>query len=111
MPLPLHRTLHRKRTWWGVVLIFAVVACGTSPTSSPPGSNGTHAEQTVGATGGTAVSSDGMLTVTIPEGALSADTIITVEEISSPIAGSIGVTYEIGPTGTQFKNPVTLSFN
>jgi hypothetical protein len=48
--------------------------------------------------------------MTVPSGALPSNTTITIEEIAAPVGGALGKTYEIGPTGTQFVEPVTLSF-
>jgi len=103
-----------RRAWAGcaaVVCVVAAVACGSSTSSQQPaGALGPVAEQTIGASGGTVTSPDGTLTVAVPAGALGTDLKITVEEIAAPAPGSIGKTYEIGPTGTQFETPVTLSF-
>jgi hypothetical protein len=68
--------------------------------------------QTVGTAGGTVDSDDGDVTVEIPAGALKADVAVTVKATAmSPAAGNIGTVYEIGPTGTQFGSPVTLTFH
>ena len=96
-----------------VMCVVTAVACSSSTaTSTPqPGSAiGPVAAQTIGAMGGTVTSADGALTVAVPPGALGTDLKITVQEISAPEPGAIGKTYEIGPTGTQFEMPVTLSF-
>jgi hypothetical protein len=68
------------------------------------------AQQTVGTAGGTVTTSDGALAIRIPAGALAGNTTITVQSASAQAAGAIGTVYEIGPTGTQFASPVTLSF-
>src|SRR6476469_9161279 len=94
----------------GLVVLISV-ACGSSNTSEPTPSPGTPVAQTnVGSTGGTVKTPDGTLTVDIPAGALPDDVKITVTEITAPQAGTVGKAYEIGPTGTQFAKPVTLSF-
>jgi hypothetical protein len=109
----------RSSRWawgWSVFVWAAAAACGS--TSSGPGGNGGGndagsgllAQQTVGASGGMVATSDGVLTIQIPAGALGANTTITVQGIASPAPGSIGTTYDIGPSGTQFASPVTLSF-
>jgi hypothetical protein len=115
--------LKKKRVAWLVasLLIAAAAACSSS-SSSPSGGgdgNGTgtgtgtgtsNGQGTVGASGGKVATSDGTLTVNVPAGALPGDTQITITEIQAPISGSIGKTYDIGPSGTQFAVPVTLSF-
>ena len=111
----------KRRAWAGCAFVMCVmcvvtsVACSSSTstsTSTPqPGSAiGPVAAQTIGAMGGTVTSADGALTVAVPPGALGTDLKITVQEITAPAPGAIGKTYEIGPTGTQFEMPVTLSF-
>ena len=65
----------------------------------------------VGPTGGMVASSDGALQVAIPAGALSSDVTVTIVPTPPPGSGSVGTVYEIGPTGTQFAIPVTLTFD
>ena len=65
----------------------------------------------VGPSGGAVSSSDGNLAVNIPAGALPADVTITTEPAAAPAAGAVGNVYEIGPTGTQFAMPVTLTLH
>jgi hypothetical protein len=49
------------------------------------------------------------LKVDLPPGALGGTTDISVRERASPGEGEVGVVYEIGPTGTRFSSPVTLT--
>ena len=65
----------------------------------------------VGTSGGAVTSSDGNLAVSIPAGALPADVTITTEPAAAPADGAVGAVYEIGPTGTQFAMPVTLTLH
>jgi hypothetical protein len=111
----------KHRAGWVVSLLLVGVACSSS-SSSPSGTGSntgtgtgtgpgtTQGQGTVGSAGGQVSTSDGALTVTIPAGALPTDTPITITEIQSPAPGAIGKTYDIGPTGTQFATPVTLTF-
>jgi hypothetical protein len=106
----------RRRGRFGLAafVLAAAAACSSSssPTAPPgPSSTGPSTGQgTVGASGGQVATTDGALTVTVPAGALPADTTITINEITAPASGAIGKTYDIGPSGTQFTAPVTLSF-
>ena len=88
---------------------LAVLALGCGSGSLQSGKEMTSA--VVGMTGGMVASSDGALQVVIPAGALSSDVMVTVEPIATPGAGSVGKVYEIGPTGTQFATPVTLTLD
>ena len=56
------------------------------------------------------MTTDGALKVAIPASALAADMTVTVTPTSSP-GGAVGTVYEIGPSGTQFSAPVTLSLH
>jgi hypothetical protein len=99
-----------------MALATLLLACTASTTSvsnpNPTVSADGSVSQTVGTAGGTVTSADGDLTVDIPAGALPSDLSISVKkEATSPAAGNIGAVYEIGPTGTQFAKPVTLTFN
>ncbi len=72
---------------------------------------------TIGAAGGSVTSDDGVLTVDIPAGALSEDTLITVapapDFVTPPLGDGeqLGLAYELGPDGLAFEAPVTVSFD
>jgi hypothetical protein len=61
--------------------------------------------------GGTLKGTDGIVNLTIPEGAVAANTTISIKvsEEVSPTNG-IGKVYTLSPDGTQFTKPVKLSF-
>jgi len=92
-------------------LTLAAVGCGGGggPGKQPPG--GMPTMKTVGPSGGAVASSDGNLAVNIPAGALPANVTITTEPAEAPATGAVGTVYEIGPTGTQFAMPVTLTLH
>lgn len=74
----------------------------------------------IGPAGGNITSKDGLLTLTIPAGALSGSETITIEKIAvddlgsefSELteAGAISEAYEMGPDGLQFDEPITVKF-
>ncbi|WP_258102535.1 hypothetical protein [Marinoscillum sp. MHG1-6] len=68
-------------------------------------------EMVVGSAGGSVKSSDGVVSISIPEASLSEDVTITIEKVSSPLSGNIGDTYKFGPEGIEFDTAVTISFN
>ena len=108
MPIP----FRRRRFGFGTLVgtwIGGLVAAGCGGGHQPV-ATGPTASAVVGASGGTVATSDGALTVAIPAGALAAATTVTVTPTSSP-GGAVGTVYEIGPTGTQFSAPVTLSLH
>ena len=90
-------------------LTLTAVGCGGGSTLQPGG--GTPTMMKVGPSGGAVSSSDGKLAVAIPAGALPADVTITTEPAAAPAAGAVSTVYEIGPTGTQFAMPVTLTLH
>jgi alpha-tubulin suppressor-like RCC1 family protein/uncharacterized protein YjdB len=70
--------------------------------------------QFVGALGGTATAAGGNASVTIPAGALSSGTAITVAPVTNPQPDpklAPGTAFDFGPTGTTFSAPVTLNIN
>ncbi len=95
----------------GVFVLLSVQHCSSSPTD--PSSSGAKApsSRVIGAAGGSVASSDGVLSVSIPAGAVSGDVMVTVSPLNSPPAGAVGVVYDIGPTGTVFNAPVTMTFH
>lgn len=87
-----------------VVLVFVGGCSGGDPQG-----------KTIGAQGGTVTSADGRLTLTIPEGALSADTRFTMTRVeranwAAEIAAlePLSEVYDVQPEGTQFAVPATL---
>jgi hypothetical protein len=91
-----------------------------SADGGPEGADPTHssshddapvvmAAATVGSAGGELKTQDGALAVRVPSGALDHDVKVTVESATAPAPGSVGTVFEIGPTGTQFKQPVTIA--
>jgi hypothetical protein len=96
---------------------IAFIACGDDSMGSGDAgvvdAGAPIGEEITAAEGGT-VEVDGM-TLDIPAGALTEDTEITVQEISKaglPNASDIAsAVFDLGPDGTQFELPVTLSFD
>ncbi len=72
---------------------------------------GQATEVTIGPEGGMINSSDGLLSVNIPEGALSASTLISIQPISNQAPLGVGNSYRLGPEGISFNNPVILTFH
>lgn len=88
-----------------------LVACDSSSGSNADGGGKGDAAVTsaaIGPQGGSVKTSDNNVEVQIPAGALDQTTTITIAPATAPIAGAIGQAYEIGPTGTQFNQPITL---
>jgi hypothetical protein len=63
---------------------------------------------TIGPSGGTVTTPDGVV-IDVPQGALAAETLITVARAPNPPSGAVGPVFELGPDGTQFSQPVTLT--
>lgn len=96
--------------------LLALTACPAPKTAKPV----TTAKGTVegmplttklGPAGGVARSGSGDLSVTIPAGALAADTDITLTPITRTAPGSRGRAYRLGPDDVTFAAPVTLTFS
>ncbi|MBS2030386.1 MAG: hypothetical protein JST54_20960 [Deltaproteobacteria bacterium] len=81
----------------------AVTSVGTPASGIPAVS------KSIDASGGTLVSGDRQLTLTIPPGALSTPTTITISAIQNMAPGGTGYAYRMGPNGTTFAQPVTLT--
>ena len=88
-------------------LVLVVVACGSGSTSSRPGTS----TATVAPAGGVVTSSDGVVTLTVPEGALSTSVTFTISTSSAAPSGAISGAYDINPEGTAFALPATLAFH
>ncbi len=95
-----------------LLVIAAASSCGGGSGGGDGGGSGGGgggSSTTIGPNGGTVNSSDGKASVTIPAGALSQETAISVDSIASPGAGNIGTAYNFAPDGTTFSLPVTIS--
>jgi len=81
--------------------------CGDeSSTAPPPDGN------TIGPAGGTAVSADGLATITIPAGALAEPTLISIAPVAAPPPGALaGSAYALGPETVTLAAPASLSIS
>lgn len=90
----------------GMAVLSAALACG--------GGHGDEVlrstAQNIGAAGGIVSMSEGP-TITIPPGALAADTTVTVSQMSAAApSGAISPLFRFGPDGTTFGSPVAIAF-
>lgn len=93
----------------------SVGSSSTAPGSPPPPSAigapaGPVVTKEIGAAGGALASADGGVTVTIPAGALAADTTVGIQPIADTAPGGIGDSFALTPTGQTFSQPVQVSF-
>jgi hypothetical protein len=80
---------------------------GSLPAHAPPPAGG---QGLIGVDGGSVTTSDGLVTIDVPAGALAGDTTLTIAPVQNAPPGFAGTVYEIGPTGTQFSSPAKLTF-
>jgi len=94
--------------------------CATAVTDAAPSSGpsatavgtatGGAVTGSFGAAGGSLSSGDGKLVLTVPAGALTANTTIGIQPITNFAHGKIGSAYRLTPDGQTFAQPVTLTF-
>ena len=87
---------------------FDTIPPAVTPVGTPVGNIIT---KTIGASGGSITSDDGRVQLTIPPGALSANTNISIQAVTNTCPGGIGVSYDLLPNGTKFSTPASLTFN
>jgi len=87
-----------NRVWLVSALCLALLGCEEDDTVSA----------TIGAEGGSLVSSDGKVTLQVPEGALASPTTFTIATSRDDPAGNLGRAYALGPSGRTFKYPLKL---
>ena len=89
-------------------------ATAGSTVASPPTSVASPTAMIEAAEGGAVTSEDGAVTLSIPEGALAADTQISVTAIDTPDSLSdapiVGQVYDLQPSGLTFLEPITVTF-
>lgn len=124
--------LKRTRLVWlaAATLVLALVGCGGSSDDekepeppAPPAPkiepavtqsgtpNGDPASASLNNAGGSLTSPDGKLTITVPEGALSEPTTLSIQPITNGAPASHGPAYRLLPDGQAFAKPVTLTFH
>ena len=72
---------------------------------------GNPVSKVIGTAGGTLYSPDSVLKLSIPAGALSSNTNISVQPVTSQLPGGIGLGYDLLPNGTKFSIPATVTFH
>lgn len=106
-----------------LMLVIAIASCSDEGDEGSPNQNtgrpaptavgsakSAPVSATIGAAGGTISSSDGLLTVTFPADAVSADTLVIVTALDNNAHGGVGDAYRLEPDGATFARPVTLRF-
>jgi hypothetical protein len=104
-----------------LAMVAAAVACGpraversARPVPSPVGkAAGAIMSASIDpGTGGTIASSDGLVLLTVPPGAVASATVFTIDEVLTDSApGAIGKAYRLGPSSTPFLAPLTVTFD
>ncbi len=93
----------------GAGFLAAGCTCG-GPGGSSSRNVGPPVRLTVGPSGGSLTSADGVLTITVPAGALSAPVDLTIQQIVNSAPVGQGNAYELGPAGQAFAAPILLAF-
>lgn len=108
---------HLMRAICAILLCTLIVALGCS--DSNKGVNNTQppvvGTDTIGPAGGT-VALSGQIELVIPAGALASDVVFTIQENKTPAAMADSVlavspVFTIGPAGTNFSPPCTVTIN
>jgi hypothetical protein len=68
------------------------------------------ATKAIGASGGTLVSADSLISVTVPAGAVVNNMEFSIQPITNNAPNGLGTGYRLLPEGTHFSQPVTLTF-
>ncbi len=93
-------------------ILLAGILVFNSCNDDEPKTTPNDASSVVGNTGGSLTAQDGVITLTVPQGAMADNTTVAIKESEevSPENG-IGKVYSLTPEGTQFTKPVALSFH
>lgn len=85
---------------------------GNTPVVTDKGTpRGSLTSASIGPDGGTLLSADGNLKITVPPGALSSSTVVSIQPISNEGPLGVGVGYRLQPEGITFSKPVSLEFH
>jgi len=103
--------IRRAAALVGIALLAACSEKSAYPQPSQFGNpTGASRNLVIGAAGGSLTSADGLLTLTVPAGALSADVDLSITPITNTAPGGQGTAYRLGPDGLTFFVPATLTF-
>jgi hypothetical protein len=72
---------------------------------------GIPVEESIGPDGGTITSSDGLLRLSVPAGALESTASVSIVPITNEAPLGLGLGYRLEPEGIDFKEPITLTFH
>lgn len=81
----------------------------TNPTTSVGQPQGSSTSQVIGPEGGSISTTDGIVQLVIPAGALTKATTLTIQPISNYAPNGVGLAYRFLPDGTQFARPAILT--
>ena len=73
--------------------------------------DGKLARKEIGAAGGTIISEDGRVELIFPAGAVTTNTIISIQPTTNLAPNGVGKSYWFEPSGTQFKKSVQIIFH
>src|SRR5688500_17752596 len=73
--------------------------------------DGEPVSEKIGINGGRLISSDKKVEIIIPAGALSSETMISIQPVTNLCKSGIGKTYRFEPSGLKFLVPATLVFH
>ncbi|GAB3166620.1 hypothetical protein [Telluribacter humicola] len=112
------RTHHLLAVTIGIIL--SLTACdletvdGTDPVdligkpTEVGAPQGQAVSKSIGPQGGTLATTDGLVELTIPAGALAQETNISIQPIHNHTPNGVGTSYRFMPDGQQFAKPATL---
>ena len=99
--------------WTGAAIAALLTACsgggGMTTSMTPDAGMGGQVTQRIGAAGGSLVSADGAFTLTVPAGALAADTDLTVREVANTAPNGIGSSFRVEPAGLTLAQPLQVA--
>jgi len=72
---------------------------------------GSPSTKVIGTAGGVLYSPDSVLKLTIPAGALSSRTNISIQPVTNQLPGGLGLSYDLLPNGAKFNVPATVTFH
>ena len=83
--------------------IVPLAHCSNNPVTPP-------SSVTIGPGGGALASSDYVIEILVPAGALSTDVNFTISAVNAPGSSAVGPAYTISPGGQTFAIPVVISY-
>lgn len=111
-----------KRSMTLIAMIMLAVSSCKKSSSGEPGSQvavkvehgaitGEMVQKTIGPAGGSIATDDGRMNITVPAGAVSTNTVFSIQPVTNTLKSGSGLSYRLQPEGVDFAQDLEVSIH